>query len=344
MCRLGLVCIVVLASSGAIEAQDDLAIDQIADGNQLAGNSVDVQSLEALTDALLAQMMDFRTLGNLTQSGMNTVNTVAFGGDLGAVVQRFHGEQSVSNLAALGSYSVGGLLFQDGKNVAGMASADTLAFADQLFGADARQLIFNNAEIAYLSGGVSQRGSNTANMVTAERAIGTASQTIELGAVQRVDNVLHLAAMASVDAYISQYGENYGNVMQSDTVDSATRIFAGDQIVHNVVTLEELSAGRIDQRGVNVANMIQSSRIGSITQISVGTQSVINQVFGPNGQLLTGDNIVQSTDNMVNVTILTAPDGNNDNGLLSVEQSADFPQSMTGNSGSQTGNAVVINR
>lgn len=344
MCRLSFACIAVLLSSGAALAQDGIGFSQLADGNQAASNEVDAATLEALTDAFMAEMMDFSIVGNLTQTGSNTVNTIIFDGNVGNVVQRFNGEQSISNIAALGGYSVGGLLFQDGANIAGTASAQTLTFADQLFGADARQLIFNSAELDILAGMVRQRGSNTANVASAEYAIGTAIQTIELGAIQRIDNRLQLAAMASIDAHISQYGENFGNIMRSEIVDSATRVFAGDQIVHNVITLAELSDGPIVQQGVNIANLVESSRIGAITQVSVGSQTVINEVFGPDGELVTGSNIFQTSDNMVNVTILTAPEGGNDNGVLSVDQTADFAQSSSESGGSQTGNATVIDR
>lgn len=344
MRRLGLACIAVLVSSGAALAQDEVAFEQFADGSQVADNEVSVDTLEALTYRFLTEMLDFSTLGSLTQKGSNSVNTIEYSGSVGNVVQRFHGEQSVSNVAALGSYAVAGVLFQEGTNIAGVASAQTLTFADQLFASDARQLIFNSAELGLLTGSVSQRGSNTANMAIAEYAIGTANQTIALGAVQRIDNRLQLAAGASIDAHISQYGENFGNVMRSEVVETATRTFAGDQIVHNVVTLQELSDARIEQHGINVANLVQSSRIGSISQVSIGTQTVINEVYGPDGQLLTGGNIVQTSDSMVNVTILTAPEGGNDNGVLSVDQNADFPQSSNANGGSQSGNTAVISR
>lgn len=127
-------------------------------------------------------------------------------------------------------------------------------------------------------------------------------------------------------------------------MESATRVFAGNQIVHNSITLKELTNAHIEQRGINIANLVQSSRIGSVRQISTGTQQVTNEVFGPDGQLLRGDNIVQTSDDVVNVTILSAPESGNDNGLLSVEQDANFPQSSNAGGGSQTGNSAVVNR
>jgi hypothetical protein len=328
----------VLSASTAY-AQDGIGFDQFSSQDQTGSNTIDQSTLE-----IFAGQLDYNTSVDLRQTGVNTVNSVVYNGDLSLVIQRFHGTQSLTNTLDLAGHAIGGVVFQGGTNIAGSIKSDTLTLADQLFAADARQLILNSAEFALLTGSIGQRGENIANVAEAEYAIGTAIQTIELGAVQQVDNRLALAAMASVGAHISQYGQNSGNVMKSNTVDSATRVFAGDQIVHNTVTLAELTDGMIEQRGVNIANFIQSSRIGSISQISSGTQVVINEVIGPDGKIVKGDNIIQTADNIVNMTVLTPPDGGNDDGILSVEQDADFPQASSGGDGSQTANSATINR
>ncbi|SMQ71711.1 hypothetical protein SAMN06295905_1956 [Devosia lucknowensis] len=332
--------LILLAGIGATPAiAQDTAINQFASGNQTGTNQLDETSLE-----LFAGQLDYNTSVNLTQLGMNTVNTIVYGGDLDLVVQRFHGTQSLTNSISLAGHAIGGVIFQDATNIAGSVSSNTLTVADQLFAADASQLILNSAEFALLTGSIQQRGSNIANVAKAEYAIGTAAQTIELGAEQRIDNRLALAATASVGAFISQYGSNSGNIMISDTVENASRVFAGDQIVHNKVTLAELTDSRIEQHGVNIANFIQSSKIGNISQTSEGTQTVINEVIGPDGRPVRGDNIIQTSDNIVNLTVLTPPEGGNDNGQLSVDQNANFPQSSSGGGGSQTGNSVSISR
>jgi|GEM_PF-1016227 hypothetical protein len=345
MRRLWLAYIAALLPTMAMGQEALPSVEQRADGNQTASNVINITALRALTDDYMSTMLQFGSTGNLAQYGSNTVNSIVYAGALGNVVQRFHGIQSVENRTALGVVDIYGGISQHGTNVAGSTISETLNFADQLFGADARQQILNSAEIAILYGTVTQYGSNTANYAEAALAIGTASQTIELGAEQRVDNRLHLAAMSAVTSSIAQSGENFGNIMISETVETVTRNFAGDQIVHNVVQLGDDNPGTISQHGSNVANLIMSSRIGMLSQTSIGRQEVINEVFNAQGQLVTGGNIVQTADNYVNLTVLTMPAEGGDNAAIGVEQNADFPQNSSGNgAGSQTGNAVSIDR
>ncbi len=331
------ICLFSIGTSSALA--QNAAFNQFASGNQTGTNQLNGASLE-----LFAGELDFNTSVDLTQIGTNTINTIIYNGDLDLVVQRFHGTQSLTNRIALAGHAIGGIVFQEGTNIAGSVSSNTLAVADQLFAADANQLILNNAEFALLTGSVQQRGSNIANIAQAAYAIGTAAQTIELGAVQRIDNRLELAAMASVGAFIAQYGSNSGNLMEAETVEDASRVFAGDQIVHNRITLAELTDGHIEQHGVNIANYIQSSKIGNIQQISEGSQIVINEVLRPDGTPVRGDNIIQTSDNIVNLTVLTPPASGNDDGQLAVDQSANFSQSSSDGGGSQTGNSVSISR
>lgn len=326
--------------------QDALpSVNQRAEGLQTASNLFDVTTLNALTDDYMSTMLQFGFTGNLAQGGSNMVNSVVHAGALGEVIQRFDGVQSIDNHAALGAIDVYGRINQRGTNLAGSAISETLQFADQLLGANGRQFVLNSAEVDILYGGVGQYGSNTANYAEAALAIGTASQNIELGAVQRVDNRLHLAAMSAVSSVIEQSGENFGNIMISETVETVTRNFAGDQIVHNVVHLGAGDPGTITQSGFNVANMIMSSRIGMLSQTSIGRQEVINEVFNAQGQLMTGGNIVQTSENIVNLTVLTMPADGGDNAVIGVEQTAAFPQTSNGNGGgSQTGNSATIDR
>jgi hypothetical protein len=261
-------------------------------------------------------------------------------------VQRFDGTQRIDNILAARGVNVVGEVVQSGANLAGTIEGRTINLADQLMDANAEQLIFNSAEIALLYGGVVQMGTNTANMAVAEYSIGTANQEIVAGAVQMIENRLEVAASASLQAYIVQSGINLGNTMQSDTVDKVRRVFAGDQIVHNTVVLNELGGGPITQTGTNIANYVQSSKIGSIEQISVGVQEVVNEIKGPGGELLSGSDYIQTSDNVVNMTVLTAPADGNDDAEINVSQTADYPQSSSGGNGgtSQTGNSVTVIR
>jgi hypothetical protein len=308
-------------------------------------NLIQVGTLERLTDSYMSQMLDFASTGNLSQSGSNAINSVVYAGDLNSVVQRFDGTQTVGNRLALGAVDVFGTVNQTGNNVANSTISNSLEFADQLLAATGKQLVLNSAELAILYGNINQSGLNMANYAEAALAVGSASQEIELGAVQRVDNTLTVAAMSVVSAAITQRGENFGNIMISETVDSVTRNFAGDQIVHNVVTLGEGGAGPITQHGANVANFIMSSRIGSLEQSSVGTQTVINEVLDAKGRPVKGDGIIQTSEDSVNVIILTKPAEGGDSAVIEVAQTADFPQSSNSNGGgSQSGNTLVINR
>lgn len=345
MRRLGVACFAV-SLSAAVHGQDTLpSVEQHGSGSQNAENLIDVGTLESLTDAYMAQMLDFGATGSLSQTGANAVNTVSYSGDLENVVQRFNGTQSVANRLALGAVNVHGVVDQSGKNVANSTKSRQLDFADQLLGADGSQLVLNSAEIALLYGEVSQTGVNLANHAEAELAIGSATQNIALGAVQRVDNRLAAAAMSAVSAAITQKGENFGNILISDTVDSVTRNFAGDQVVHNVVQLGEGAAGPITQHGANVANFIQSSRIGSLEQTSIGSQQVINEVLGPGTGRMGGSDVVQTSEDSVNVILLTAPADGRDEAVIEVAQTADFPQSSNSSGGgSQSGNSLVVNR
>jgi hypothetical protein len=351
--RVSPLIVAVLLTSGA-SALGQTEIAQFGDGDQTARNSLDRQGLSVLQRAA-ATVLDayssevaapITTTGNIRQHGSNIINTVDYSGDVDYLKQEFHGTQRVDNLVSLGDMGVSGVLEQTGVNVAGYASASTLTLASQLFASDSAQLINNAAEIGYLTGGVRQSGANTANMAVAEYAIGTAVQVIEYGAVQRVDNHLALSAGAAVDAFIVQSGINVGNVMISDTVDRAHRVFVGDQIVTNVITLAELTDARIVQFGSNIANEVHSNKIGKITQVSKGIQQVTNEVYGPDGQLVIGDNIQQFSENLVNKTYLGMPDSGPDNGVLEVNQDADYPQTSSGGGGggSQGGNSVIINR
>ncbi|SEP97071.1 hypothetical protein SAMN05428969_1344 [Devosia sp. YR412] len=326
--------------------QDGLpSIFQHATGPQIAENAIDIGRLESLTDAYMSQMLNFASTGNLSQIGSNAINSVVYRGDLRNVVQRFDGTQSVDNRLALGLVDIFGDISQSGKNLAGSTVSNSLEFADQLLGADGQQLVLNSAEIAILYGSVGQSGINMANYAEATLAIGSASQIIELGAVQHVDNRLEVAAMSAVSAAISQRGENFGNIMISETVDSLTRNFAGDQKVHNVVVLGEGEAGSVTQHGTNMANFIMASRIGALEQISVGTQSVVNEVLDAQGNAVTGGGITQTSDNSVNVIILTQPAEGGDDATILVAQTADFPQSANSSGGgAQTGNALVVDR
>lgn len=345
MRRLGIAYLSVLLTSAAHGQALLPSIEQHAGGAQIAENAIDIGRLESLTDAYMSHMLNFASTGNLSQIGSNAVNTITYGGDLDSVVQRFNGTQSVGNLLALGAVDIYGEISQSGKNVAGSVISNSLEFADQLFGADGRQLVLNSAEIAILYGSVSQSGLNLANYAEAALAIGTAAQNIELGAVQGIDNRLEVAAMSAISAAISQRGENFGNIMISETVDSVTRNFAGDQRVHNVVQLGDGGAGPIVQHGANVANFIMSSRIGSLTQTSIGTQVVINEVFDAQGNPMKGGNISQTSEDSVNVIILTKPAEGGDSAVIEVAQTADFPQSSNSSGGgSQTGNSLTVNR
>lgn len=345
MRRLGVAYIAVLLTSVA-QGQELLPrIEQYANGAQIAENAIDIGTLESLTDSYMRQLLDFASTGNLSQLGANAVNTVVYGGDLKSVVQRFDGTQSVGNRLALGSVDIYGAVGQSGQNIAGSAISTRLEFADQMLGAEGRQLVLNGAEIAILYGSVGQSGMNLANYAEAALAIGTATQSIERGAVQQIDNRLQLAAMSAVSAAISQRGENFGNIMISETVDSVTRNFAGDQRVHNVVLLGEGGARPIVQHGANVANFIMSSRIGSLTQTSIGTQIVVNEVFDATGNPLKGGGISQTSSDSVNVIILNRPAEGGNSARIEVAQTADFPQSSSSNGGgSQTGNALTVNR
>ena len=343
MRRLGVACISVLLTSAAYGQGVLPSIEQQASGAQTASNVIDIGRLESLTDTYMSQMLNFASTGNLSQIGSNAVNTITYGGDLDSVVQHFDGKQSVGNLLALGAVDIYGEINQSGKNVAGSVISNRLVYAGQLF--EGQQLVLNSAELAILYGSVGQSGLNLANYAEAALAIGTAEQQILQEAVQQIDNRLQVAAMSAVSSAISQRGENFGNIMISDTVDSVTRNFAGEQRVHNVVQLGEGGAGPITQHGANVANFIMSSRIGSLTQNSEGTQSVTNEVFDAQGNAMKGGNISQTSEDSVNVIILTKPAEGGDSAVIEVAQNADFPQSSSSNGGgSQTGNSLTVNR
>lgn len=337
--------LVLLASSAAHAQQLYPGVDQHAAGVQTAGNSIEIGTLEGLTDDYMSEMLNFAVTGNLSQNGTNTINSVVYGGDLGKVVQRFDGIQSVQNSIALETYDASGHIKQSGSNVAGSVTANSIEFADQLLGANGRQLVLNSAEFAILYGSVDQYGVNVANNAKAALAIGTATQIIDPGAQQRVDNRLEVAAMSVVSAAVQQRGENFGNVMMTETVDRVVRTFAGDQTVHNVVVLGDGLPGTIVQSGNNVANLIMASNIGSLQQYSTGNQVVINEVFDAQGHLVSGGNITQTADNWVNMIVLTMPAEGGNGGVISVEQAAEYPQSATGSGGgSQTGNSLTVDR
>jgi hypothetical protein len=337
-----------LAGCGAALAQPAPWAEyrQDATGFQVVENTLSRRTLEALTDEFMQTMLDPAALGSLSQSGSNLVNSVSSEGDLNTVRQRFNGTQKITNSIALGQVNIHADIVQTGDNLAGTITGRTINLADQLLGADARQLIFNEAELGILYGSISQIGTNTANMAIAEYSIGTANQDIVRGAVQLVENRLEVAASASVAAFIEQHGTNFGNMMVSDTVESVERVFAGDQIVRNTVVLGELGGGPIIQTGTNVANYVQSSRIGTISQESTGVQLVVNEIIGPSGQLVSGPNYTQSSNDVVNMIVLSPPTGGNDNADIELSQTADYPQQQSGGNGSsgQTGNSVSVVR
>lgn len=345
MRRLVVAYIAILLTSTASGQEGLPSVSQHAIGAQIAENAIDSGGLESLTDAYMSQMLNFASTGNLSQLGSNAINSVVYSGNLDHVVQRFNGTQSVGNKLALGVVDVFGDINQTGKNLAGSVISNRLEFADQLFGADALQSVLNSAEIAILYGSVAQYGANIANYAEAAVAIGTATQTIETGAVQQIDNRLEVAAMMTVSAAVTQRGENFGNIMISDTVDQVTRKFAGDQKVLNVVVLGDGASGVISQHGSNIANLIMSSRIGSLTQFSTGRQEVINEVFDSQGSRVQGGGIAQTSDQRVNVIILTMPAEGGDTAIINVDQTAEFPQSSNGTgSASQTGNSLTVDR
>ncbi|MBD8066583.1 hypothetical protein IC608_13995 [Devosia sp. PTR5] len=346
MRRHGLAYIAAILLSSAANAQDGpIRIDQHGDKSQVANNVLQAGTLEALTDNFMAQMLRIGVTGTVSQSGANAINSVQYDGDLDRVVQHFNGTQSINNTLALGVVDVSGSVSQTGTNIANSTRSVTLNFANQTLGIDAKQLVDNSAEFGILFGSVTQSGRNIANNAVADLAIGTASQLFPTGAEQRVDNRLELAAMSAIASAVSQRGENFGNIMISDEVDQVTRNFAGEQIVHNVVHLADGAPGTIEQYGINVANMITSSKIGSLSQTSTGRQEVINEVFDAQNTLLTGGNITQSSDNYVNLIVLTAPADGGSNAIISVDQSANYPQDASGNGAhSQTGNALTVNR
>src|SRR5690554_3425365 len=343
---LGIGYIAVVLLSSAASAQDGLvAVNQHGDKKQYAGNIVEIGTREALTDTFMASMLSVGVTGVLEQTGSNTINTIQHSGNLDRVVQRFEGEQSVTNTLALGIVDVFGSVTQNGNNIANSSQSRTLNFAGQMLGDDAHQVVLNTAEFAILYGSVEQSGSNIANNAVAHVAIGTASQDIGKNAVQTVTNRLELAAMSAIASAVNQRGENFGNIMMSDEVDRVTRDFAGDQIIHNVVVLADGAPGTINQYGINVANLITSSKIGSLSQTSSGHQSVTNEVFDARGNLLSGGNISQVAENYVNMIVLTAPADGADGAIISVDQSADYPQTASGSGNqSQTGNALTVNR
>lgn len=339
---IGYIVAVLLSSSAS--AQDGL-VNQLGNKVQHADNIVEISTLEALTDAFMERMLRVGVTGGLAQTGSNTVNTIQHSGNLDRVVQRFEGEQSVTNTLSLGIVDVLGNVTQTGNNIANSSQSLTLSFADQMLGGGASQLVLNTAEFSTLYGSVGQSGRNIANNAVADLAIGTASQDIVDGAVQKVTNRLELAAMSAIASAVNQRGENFGNIMMSDEVDRVTRNFAGDQIIHNVVVLADGAPGTINQYGINVANLITSSKIGSLSQTSTGHQSVTNEVFDAQGNLLSGGNISQVSENYVNMIVLTAPADGADGAIISVEQAADYPQAASGSGNqSQTGNALTVNR
>lgn len=342
---LGCSCIVVALTTTAFAQEATPVVEQHAAGMQHADNEIEAVTLEALTDAFMTRMLSAGVTGTLTQSGSNSINSVQYSGDLDQVVQRFNGTQSVTNSLGLGVLDIFGDVSQRGNNIANSSQSRTLNFAGQMLGDDARQAVLNTAEFAILYGSIEQSGSNIANNAVADVAIGTASQDILKGAVQKVTNRLELAAMSAIASAVNQRGENFGNIMISDEVDRVTRDFAGDQIIHNVVVLADGAPGTINQYGINVANLITSSKIGSLSQTSSGHQSVTNEVFDAHGNLLSGGNISQVSENYVNMIVLTAPADGSDGAIISVEQSADYPQTASGSGNqSQTGNSLSVTR
>ena len=326
---------------------------QTYDSHQLAsqtidgGGGADSSDLAALTEqsGLLAP--------DISQRGDNLVNLVFTTTHLDTVTQRFNGRQEVENSIVSGALGALGAIEQTGNNIAGLITGNTIDLADQLMGRDALQHVRNTATLSTSFSSLSQFGSNTANLAVADYAIGTATQDIEAGAQQIVDNTLYLTADAVVGEFISQSGANYGNLMIADRIDSVSRVFAGDQIVNNTVYVSDTdNVPSITQSGTNVANMIMADYIGAIHQVSVGRQVVNNRVIGPDGEILTGPSIDQNEDNfmgpttdVVNLAVIGTgtADGSN-GGEMSISQEADYEQSSNGSNSSQAGNVVSITR
>jgi len=216
----------------------------------------------------------------MSQAGANAVNILNSDRDLGSVTQLFDGQQGIENsIDAHRSGTFGPIsISQSGSNYANMMQGNTISMADQLMSETSTQQVWNSIWAGGSIDMIAQIGVNVANIAMAEYAIGTAEQTIEEGAIQRVDNFIAFDANTVVSGTINQSGVNIGNVLIADRIDTVTRTFAGEQIVDNTVVLHGSSVPPIEQSGGNIANMVVANNIGTIRQLSVGAQRVINTV------------------------------------------------------------------
>lgn len=283
--------------------------------------------------------------GSVSQTGLNAANIVQSDGHLANANQYMNGIQRIDNLADAIVQS--DEINQSGTNVTGVLSADTIENAVQYFGPDAVQWVKNAADVSNHVGTINQTGFNAANIAIAEFSIGSGTQILAPGSLQKITNIVTFDGAGASDA-VTQSGTNLGNIMVSSKVKDVTRIFNGTQVVDNIVYLADANAGPISQSGLNIANFVQADVIGTVTQYTTGgSQQVRNRVIGPDGQEIKAASwLNQESTNLVNVMVIggvTSAGGSD--GVITVSQTSDYPQSSSGiGSQSQTGNLMAITK
>lgn len=283
----------------------------------------------------------------LSQSGINAANIIADQtGTLRSADQTLSGQQTLANVLNLAAGVAVPGLAQTGFNIADVMTGTTLTDVAQYMQSTAVQEIANTATSAGALGTVVQAGINAANLAFATESIGSGTQELTAGAVQKVVNTASLGGGGSA-ASIDQSGVNVGNMMIADSIDNVTRVFAGAQIIDNVVNFGDgPMPATIHQSGINIANYVSANEIGTLNQISVGTQVTTNTVVdgtlqaytqNPNGVLTQ-----QSNANYVNVVVLKGviKDGQ----TTTISQNAQFNQYNSGGPADQAGNVISISR
>jgi hypothetical protein len=329
------------AHADSLQAQ----IRQVFAGMQIATISASDASTTPAPDGPNS-LFQSTHVDDLNQVGTNVSNVLsAPSTPVNNLSQTLRGKQTVTETIDInGSASA---LQQNGLNISNAASGITLAGVLQYMDDSGRQTISNRATINGKLGQITQSGINAANLLFATTSIDSAGQAIAPGAVQRVDNILHLAGGGGS---VTQTGTNIGNAVVADKVDNVTRVFKGEQIVNNVLNFGSGPMPfSISQSGLNVANYVSAREIGTLNQISGGSQVINNSVVDDTLQAYTASTVggtltQQSNANFVNVATLTG--GKADDQTVNISQTAEFSQTNTVSSGgsTQVGNAVSISR
>ncbi len=283
--------------------------------------------------------------GAVSQSGLNAANIVQSDGHLANANQFMNGIQRIDNIADTVVQS--DEITQSGTNVTGVLKADTIENAVQYFGSDAVQWVKNAADVSDQIGVINQSGMNAANIAIAEFSIGSGTQILAPGSLQKIKNVVTFDA-AGAAGEINQDGTNLGNIMVSSKVKDVTRIFNGTQVVDNTVYLADANTAPINQSGLNIANFVQADVIGTVTQYTTGgSQNVRNRVIGPDGKEIKAASwLNQESTNLVNVMVIggVTSTGGSD-GVINASQTSNYPQTSSGiGPQSQSGNVMAINR